>query len=79
MQVQTAKSKTTTVLIKNKVVTVDLVITNRKGKQFAFDRVAMDVRGGFCLDQMRDDEIIVSPGLIYREMHREMKQEVKEA
>ncbi|MEJ6520611.1 hypothetical protein PQI64_12710 [Shewanella bicestrii] len=68
MQVQTTKSETTTVLIKNKVVTVDLVITNRKGKQFAFDRVAMEVRGGFCLDQMRDDEIIVSPGLIYREV-----------
>lgn len=66
MQAQTAKSETTTVLIKNKVVTVDLVITNRKGKRFAFDRVAMEVRGGFCLDQMRDDEIIVAPGLIYR-------------
>lgn len=74
MQVQTAKSETTTVLIKNKVVTVDLVISNSKGKQFAFDRVAMEVRGSFCLDQMRDDEIIVSPGLIYREMNRQVKE-----
>lgn len=68
MQAQTVNSETTTVLIKNKVVTVDLIITNSKGKQFAFDRVAMEVRGGFCLDQMRDDEIIVKPGLIYREV-----------
>ena len=68
MQAQTVNSETTTVLIKNKVVTVDLIITNSKGKRFAFDRVAMEVRGGFCLDQMRDDEIIVSPGLIYREV-----------
>lgn len=68
MQAQTVNSETTTVLIKNKVVTVDLFITSRKGKKFAFDRVAVEVRGGFCLDQMRDDEVIVSPGLIYREV-----------
>lgn len=68
MQVQTAKSETTTVLIKNKVVTVDLVITNSKGKRFAFDRVGSNTRGGFCLDQMRDDEVVIAPGLIYREV-----------
>lgn len=75
MQALAQNGATKTVVFKGKAIEVNLVISNSKGKQFAFDRVAMEVRGGFCLDQMRDDEIIVSPGLIYREM----KQEVKEA
>jgi len=55
-------------VIKGKPVEADRFITNRQGKKFEFDRVAVNTRGGFCLDQMRDDEVIVKPGLIYREV-----------
>ncbi|AAN55686.1 hypothetical protein HRJ35_14850 [Shewanella oneidensis MR-1] len=74
MQALAQNGATKTVIFKGKAIEVDLIITNRHGKPFAFDRVAVEVRGGFCLDQMRDDEIIVAPGLIYREMHREVKE-----
>jgi|GEM_PF-2980671 len=55
-------------VIKGKPVEADRFITNRQGEKFEFDRVAANTRGGFCLDQMREDEVILSPGLIYREM-----------
>lgn len=56
------------VVIKGKPVEAQRFITNRHGEKFEFDRVAANTRGGFCLDQMREDEVILSPGLIYREM-----------
>ncbi|MEO3738566.1 hypothetical protein [Shewanella baltica] len=53
-------------VIKGKPVEADRFITNRQGEKFEFDRVAANTRGGFCLDQMRNDEIIIAPGLIFR-------------
>ena len=55
-------------VIKGKPVEADRFITNRQGKKFEFDRVGANTRGGFCLDQMRDDEVVIAPGLIYREV-----------
>ena len=54
------------VVIKGKPVEADRFITNRQGEKFEFDRVGVHTRGGFCLDQMRDDEVVIAPGLIYR-------------
>ena len=65
----TSKSQETIIaVIKGKPIEADRIITNRHGKKFEFDRVAVNTRGGFCLDQMRDDEVILAPGLIYREV-----------
>ncbi|MBV7315479.1 hypothetical protein [Shewanella sp. NIFS-20-20] len=56
------------VVVNGKPVEAKRFITNREGKTYQFDRVAMKVKGGFCLDQMREDEVIIAPGLIYREV-----------
>jgi hypothetical protein len=40
---------------------------DRDGKVYDFDREALqDKKGGIELSQLRDDEIIIAPGLIYR-------------
>ncbi len=39
---------------------------NSNGDRFDFDRVAHVVNGRVDLDQLRDDEFVVAPGLIYR-------------
>jgi hypothetical protein len=40
----------------------------RDGKVYDFDREALqDKNGGIKLSQLRDDELIVTPGFIYRE------------
>jgi len=58
--------ETVIVVIKGKPVEAQRFITNREGVTYQFDRPAVQVRHSFCLDQMREDEVILSPGLIYR-------------
>ncbi|MBY8210118.1 hypothetical protein KW541_10540 [Vibrio fluvialis] len=38
----------------------------RRDKKFNFDRVAHEVKGSVPLSQLRDDELLIAPGLIYR-------------
>lgn len=41
-------------------------IKDESGIVFKFDRVAHSVNGSVNLDQMRSDECLLAPGLIYR-------------
>lgn len=40
-------------------------ITSRNGT-YVFDRIAENVDGEFPLDQLKEDELLIRPGLIYR-------------
>jgi hypothetical protein len=44
-------------------------IVNGAGKRAAFDRIAMeDKGGGVPLSQLRKDECVIAPGLVYRDV-----------
>jgi hypothetical protein len=40
-------------------------ITSRDGT-YIFDRIAENIDGEFPLDQLKEDELLIRPGLIYR-------------
>ncbi|EMK5463030.1 hypothetical protein V9G51_002003 [Vibrio cholerae] len=54
------------VVVNGKNIQVQKQRLNCRGERFDFDRVAHTVKGRVDLDQLREDEFVIAPGLIYR-------------
>lgn len=54
------------VLFNGNSVTAPLYMTSVTGQRYMLERAAKRMYGALCLDDLADNEIVVSPGLIYR-------------